>query len=181
MGGKDTPSVCSTLPYALSRMDNRNCGPSLTRSKLRLAMVFMHPRRCREKVTLHFGVFCTTIPQPPLKHRTRPPRAQCLGAEVSLLCPSAICSVSHLSSLRFTRALYMSSVAVPCFHSSHAFTPFQVSRRKVSSQGPVLSTPTSSASPLLWCTYLVAANIYLGIQKCFEKLTGIERKSLLEI
>lgn len=69
MGGKDTPSVCSTLPYALSRMDNRNCGPSLTRSKLRLATVFMHPRRCREKVTLHFGVFCTTIPQPPLKHR----------------------------------------------------------------------------------------------------------------
>lgn len=69
MGGKDTPSVCSTLPYALSRMDNRNCGPSLTRSKPRLATVFMHPRRCREKVTLHFGVFCTTIPQPPLKHR----------------------------------------------------------------------------------------------------------------
>lgn len=141
-GGKDTSSVCSTLPYALSRMDNRNCGPSLTRSKL--AKVFMHPRRCREKVTLHFGGFCSTIPQLPLKHRDEATENTVTWSWGIFALP--VCHLFSQSSLaplvhQSTVHVFGGCIMFPSFSRLHLFCRFLEGKSAARGQSPSLPPP----------------------------------------
>ena len=101
--------------------------------------------------------------------------AQRLGAEVSLLCPTAICS-DISGPLGFTRA---SSCSMFPF-SSHHQTFFRFPERK-SQPGANPFTPTCSVPALLRRTCVTSTTHLLGKPQCFSKLAGVHRKSPLEV
>lgn len=169
--GKNTlRGVYSTFLFAFSRMGNGNQGPSLTRSKVRLAKVLDAAKEMqgRSPASLWSG---------PLNHTTAASDAQWWGyrehrdSELRSLCFAHVAFVQSVISYSW---VYQSAVCALAWlhHVFILFTPpslSQVSRRKVGSQGPVPSTLIFLGSTLLRCTRLVAANIYLGMQKASEQ------------